>query len=132
MLPEPPSWNGVDWLGSGKPLKSLGQEHLEKRAHPSIQPWRAKGRMGGRGLSELILGLLERKVKRNAAQSPSRGPGQGTVGQEGIGALVVKVTSTTGLCTRGSEHDTQLQPCLGREPETRVAHWLREVVNAKR
>ena len=67
MLLEPPSWNGVDWLGSGKPLKSLGQEHPEKRAHPSIQSWRTKGRMGGRGLSELILGLLERNVKRNAA-----------------------------------------------------------------
>ncbi|XP_024834387.1 metallothionein 1E isoform X1 [Bos taurus] len=51
MLLEPPSWNGVDWLGSGKPLKSLGQEHPEKRAHPSIQSWRTKGRMGGRGLS---------------------------------------------------------------------------------
>ena len=48
------------------------------------------------------------------------------MGQERVGGLVVKVTSTTGLCTR----HTQL--CLGREHETRVAHWLRDVANTKR
>ena len=48
------------------------------------------------------------------------------MGQERVGGLVVKVISTTGLCTRHSHL------CLGHGRETRVAHWLREVVNAKR
>lgn len=83
---------------------------------PSIHSGVENRRKDGRQRPELVAVLSRRNVRDTPPKDRLRwGPGQEMLGEEGVGGSVLKVTSTTGLCTQlpGSSHAWDVSERLG-------------------